>query len=360
LIRRADLRAGFLLGQYFCWASHGLPGSERLDDEEQKPMSVGLIGLLDDIAAIAKVAAASLDDVASQAAKAGVKAAGVVIDDTAVTPGYVIGFEPKRELPIVGKIAAGSLRNKLLVLLPAALLLSYFLPWTITPLLMLGGAYLCYEGVEKVLEAVMPHSAQQHEAQLGTVALNATSVEDQKVASAIKTDFILSAEIMAITLAALPPGSIWKQALVLAVVAIGITLAVYGVVALIVKADDVGVALARSGSRLSRAVGRGIVRGMPVLLTLLSVVGTSAMIWVGGGIVLHGLEVYGPPAIHHAVEAAAEAVARVFPPPSGILRWAVEAAISGVLGLLVGAASIPAVGYVLAPGWAGSKRLLRR
>jgi len=224
-------------------------------------MSVGLIGLLDDIAAIAKVAAASLDDVASQAAKAGVKAAGVVIDDTAVTPGYVIGFEPKRELPIVGKIAAGSLRNKLLVLLPAALLLSYFLPWTITPLLMLGGAYLCYEGVEKVLEAVMPHSAQQHEAQLGTVALNATSVEDQKVASAIKTDFILSAEIMAITLAALPSGSIWKQALVLAVVAIGITLAVYGVVALIVKADDVGVALARSGSRLSRAVGRGIVRG---------------------------------------------------------------------------------------------------
>ena len=218
-------------------------------------MSVGLIGLLDDIAAIAKVAAASLDDVASQAAKAGVKAAGVVIDDTAVTPGYVIGFEPKRELPIVGKIAAGSLRNKLLVLLPAALLLSYFLPWTITPLLMLGGAYLCYEGVEKVLEAVMPHSAQQHEAQLGTVALNATSVEDQKVASAIKTDFILSAEIMAITLAALPSGSIWKQALVLAVVAIGITLAVYGVVALIVKADDVGVALARSGSR-RRPCGR--------------------------------------------------------------------------------------------------------
>ena len=134
-------------------------------------MSIGLIGLLDDIAAIAKVAAASLDDVASQAAKAGVKAAGVVIDDTAVTPGYVIGFEPKRELPIVGKIAAGSLRNKLLILLPAALVLSYFLPWTITPLLMLGGAYLCYEGVEKVLEAVMPHHAHQHEAQLGTVAL---------------------------------------------------------------------------------------------------------------------------------------------------------------------------------------------
>ena len=207
---------------------------------------------------------------ASQAAKAGAKAAGVVIDDTAVTPGYVIGFEPKRELPMVGKIAAGSLRNKLLILLPAALVLSYFLPWTVTPLLMLGGAYLCYEGVEKVLEAVMPHHAHQHEAQLGTVALNARSVEDEKVASAIKTDFILSAEIMAITLAALPAGSIWKQALVLAVVAIGITVAVYGVVALIVKADDVGMALARrdGASAIGRAVGRGIVRGMPVLLKI--------------------------------------------------------------------------------------------
>ena len=209
-------------------------------------MGIGLIGLLDDVAGIAKVAAASLDDVAGQAAKAGAKAAGVVIDDTAVTPGYVIGFEPKRELPIVGKIAAGSLRNKLMILLPVALVLSYFLPWMITPLLMVGGAYLCYEGVEKVLEAVMPHRAHQHEAQLGTVALNAQSLEDEKVASAIKTDFILSAEIMAITLAAIPTGSIWKQALVLAVVAIGITAAVYGVVALIVKADDVGMALAKS------------------------------------------------------------------------------------------------------------------
>ena len=213
-------------------------------------MSVGLIALLDDIAAIAKVAAASLDDVASQAAKAGAKAAGVVIDDAAVTPGYVIGFAAKRELPIVGRIAAGSLRNKLLILLPVALALSYFLPWTITPLLMIGGAYLCYEGVEKVLEAVMPHRAHQHEAQLGTVALNTKTVEDEKVASAIKTDFILSAEIMAIALAALPAGSFVTQALVLALVGIGITVAVYGVVALIVKADDFGVALAKQRPRL--------------------------------------------------------------------------------------------------------------
>lgn len=322
-------------------------------------MSIGLIGLLDDIAAIAKVAAASLDDVASQAAKAGAKAAGVVIDDTAVTPGYLIGLEPKRELPIVGKIAAGSLRNKLLFLLPAALALSYFLPSAITPLLMLGGAYLCYEGVEKVFLAFMPHSAQQHEAQLGTVALNAQSVEEEKVASAVKTDFILSAEIMAITLAALPAGSLWKQALVLALVGIGITFAVYGVVALIVKADDAGVALARgSATHVGRAVGRGIVRGMPVLLKILSVVGTAAMIWVGGGIILHGMEVYGPPSIHHAVHAAAETVAHAVPPLSAVLEWAVEAAISGVVGLVVGAASIPVVGFIFAPGWKLLKRLL--
>jgi uncharacterized protein len=325
-------------------------------------MSIGLIGLLDDIAAIAKVAAASLDDVAGQAAKAGAKAAGVVIDDTAVTPGYVIGFSPSRELPIVGRIAAGSLRNKLVFLLPAALVLSYFLPWTITPLLMLGGAYLCYEGVEKVLEAVMPHRARQHEAQLGTVALNAQSVEEEKVASAIKTDFILSAEIMAITLAAIPAESLWKQAIVLALVAIGITAGVYGVVALIVKADDAGLALAksdrRSASAVSRALGRGLVRGMPALLKLLGAVGTAAMIWVGGGIILHGIEVYGPPAIGHAVEAAAEAAAHAVPAVAGILEWVVEAAISGVIGLLVGAALIPVVGCVVAPAWKAAKGAL--
>jgi predicted DNA repair protein MutK len=326
-------------------------------------MSVGLIGLLDDVAAIAKVAAASLDDIASQAARAGVKAAGVVIDDTAVTPGYVIGFAAKRELPIVGKIAAGSLRNKLLILLPAALALSYFLPWTITPLLMFGGAYLCYEGTEKVLEAIMPHSAHQHEAQLGTVALNAQTLEDEKVASAIKTDFILSAEIMAITLAALPAGSFLMQAVVLAVVAVGITVAVYGVVALIVKADDVGIALAANArtsaiAGVGRALGRAIVRGMPVLLIILSVVGTAAMIWVGGGIVLHGLEIYGPPAIGSAVHAATDAAAHAFPSAAAVLEWIVEAAISGVLGLLIGAAAIPIIGFAVAPAWKRMKRFL--
>ena len=327
-------------------------------------MSVGLIALLDDIAAIAKVAAASLDDVVSQAAKAGVKAAGVVIDDTAVTPGYVIGFSAQRELPIVGKIAAGSLRNKLLILLPAALALSYFLPSAITPLLMFGGAYLCYEGVEKLFEAIMPHHAHRHEAELGTVALQAQSLEEEKVASAIKTDFILSAEIMAITLAALPAGSILMQAIVLAVVGIGITVAVYGVVALIVKADDAGVALARNDrvsvvGSVSRAFGHVLVRGMPVFLTFLSVVGTAAMIWVGGGIVLHGVEIYGPPSIGHAVHAATEAAGHALPSVAGALGWIVEAAISGIIGLIVGAASIPIIGFAVAPAWKRLKRVLR-
>ena len=327
-------------------------------------MSIGLIALLDDVAALAKVAAASLDDVAGQAAKAGVKAAGVVIDDTAVTPGYVIGFAAKRELPIVGKIAVGSLRNKILILLPAALLLSYFLPWIITPILMLGGAYLCYEGTEKVVEAVLPDRAHEHEARTESVALSPKTFEDEKVASAIKTDFILSAEIMAITLAAIPAGSVVTQALVLAVVAIGITAAVYGVVALIVKADDVGLALARNEQpsvtgRMSRALGRALVLGMPILLKLLSAVGTAAMIWVGGGIVLHGLEVYGPPQIQHAVEGAAEAVASLVPGLGPVLEWTTIAAISGVIGLAIGGVLLPVVEFVVSPAWKRIKRLAR-
>ena len=318
-------------------------------------MSIGLIALLDDVAALAKTAAASLDDVAGQAAKAGTKAAGVVIDDAAVTPRYVVGFAAERELPIVGRIAAGSLRNKLLFLLPGALALSAFAPWAITPLLMLGGAYLCYEGTEKVYEALFPHRAHAHEDGLA-VAGDERAVEDRRVASAIKTDFILSAEIMAITLAAIPEGSFWMRAAVLAVVALGITAAVYGAVALIVKADDAGLALAGSTARpplgsLARGVGRAIVGGMPGLLKLLAVVGTAAMIWVGGGILLHGLETYGLAAPAHAIHAAAEAVAALLPAARGLVAWLVTAAASGLVGLAVGALLIPLTGHVLMPAW---------
>jgi uncharacterized protein len=328
-------------------------------------LSIGFLALLDDVAAIAKVAAASLDDVVTQAAKAGVKAAGVVVDDAAVTPRYVLGFAARRELPIVGKIAAGSLRNKLLVLLPATLALSYFLPSMITPLLMFGGVYLCYEGVEKVLEAIMPHQAHAHEAQVGTIALNPQTAEDEKVASAIKTDFILSAEIMAITLAAVPDESILMQALVLALVGIGITVAVYGVVALIVKADDVGVALAKhdGGSAtggMSRSAGRALVLGMPGFLTFLGAAGTAAMIWVGGSIFVHGLEAFGVHSVDQAINSAAEAAAHMLPSAAGLVKWTVTAALSGVVGLAIGAVSIPVIGFAFAPIWKLLKATLWR
>jgi uncharacterized protein len=326
-------------------------------------LSIGLVALLDDIAAIAKVAAASLDDVVAQAAKAGVKAAGVVIDDTAVTPRYVLGFAAQRELPIVGKIAAGSLRNKLLILLPATLALSYFIPWMITPLLMLGGAYLCYEGTEKVLESVVPHQAHAHEAKLSTAALNPHTLEDEKVASAVKTDFILSAEIMAISLASVSDQSIPMQALVLALVGIGITVAVYGVVALIVKGDDFGVALAKSEDvsaigGMRRAFGRALVLGMPGFLTFLSATGIAAMIWVGGSIIVHGLEAYGVHSVGHAINFAADTAASALPSIAGPVKWIVTAFLSGIVGLLIGALSMPAIEFVFAPSWKLGKNFL--
>jgi predicted DNA repair protein MutK len=317
-------------------------------------MSIGLIALLDDIAGLAKVAAASLDDVGLQAAKAGAKAAGVVIDDAAVTPRYVVGFSAARELPIVGRIALGSLKNKLLYLLPAALLLSLFAPWAITPLLMIGGAYLCYEGSEKVFEALFPHKAHEHEAAVSEATQTAQSLENEKVSGAIKTDFILSAEIMAITLASIPVGSIWMQAVVLAVVGIGITIAVYGTVALIVKADDAGVAMAASNqpralAPLTQALGRGLVKSMPVLLKLLSIVGTAAMIWVGGGIIVHGLEGYGFAGLGHAIHDAAVAAAHAVPALGGFVEWLVSAAGSGLFGLVLGALLIPLIHFVAVP-----------
>jgi predicted DNA repair protein MutK len=323
------------------------------------------MALFDDVATLAKAAAASIDDVAGQAAKAGTKAAGVVIDDTAVTPRYLTDFSPARELPVIGRIALGSLKNKLLILLPAALLLSFLLPQAITPLLMIGGAYLCYEGVEKVYESFFPHDAHAHEAKLETVAIDAKTFEDEKVASAIKTDFILSAEIMAITLAAIPGDSVTRQAIILAVVGVGITAAVYGVVALIVKADDVGLALARlsPASPLAaplRMSGRALVHGMPYLLNGLAIVGTAAMIWVGGGIILHGLEEYGVGWPSHALHEAGAVVALAVPAAGAVLAWLVEAAGAGVVGIGIGLIAIPLTGHVLSPLWRQVKSHIRR
>src|SRR5262245_27587710 len=317
-------------------------------------MSIGLIALLDDVASLAKAAAASLDDIAGQAAKDGTKAAGVVIDDTAVTPRYLTGFAAERELPVVGKIAVGSLKNKLLFLLPAALTLSLLAPHAIMPLLMLGGLYLCYEGTEKVYESLFPHAAQKHEAALEPIAADPKSFEDQKVASAIKTDFILSAEIMTITLGAIPDVGPWTQAAVLASVGIGITIAVYGVFAIVVKADDVGLALAQvdTSSALGppvRLVGRLLVRSMPYFLRVLGIVGTAAMIWVGGGILLHGIESYGWSWPSHLLRDAGGAAQQAIPPIGPFLAWLVGAAGAGLVGLAVGLLAIPVMSSVLSP-----------
>ena len=311
----------------------------------------GLLALLDDVAGIAKVAAASIDDVAAQAAKAGAKAAGAVIDDAAVTPKYVHGFHASRELPIIWRIAKGSFKNKLLFLLPAGMLLSQFAPWLIPPLLMLGGAYLCFEGAEKVWHWLVP--SDHHEVFPEDAPGDPAHLEEQKAAGAIKTDFILSAEIMTISLAAIPPSNIWMEAATLAVVAIGITIAVYGSVALIVKADDFGLFLA-GNARFSptRRLGRGIVAAMPKLMQLLTIVGTAAMLWVGGSIIIHGLHemgVHGPyDWIHHQAEAVAHAVNGA----KDFVKWAVTAAIDGVFGLVLGLLLIPVALKILVPLWA--------
>ncbi|WP_210529935.1 DUF808 domain-containing protein [Rubellimicrobium arenae] len=298
-------------------------------------MASGLFALLDDVAAIAKVAAATLDDVAAQTVKAGSKAAGIVVDDAAVTPRYVVGFAANRELSIIARIAMGSLRNKLLFLLPAALLLSAFLPWAITPLLMLGGLYLCYEGAEKLVHLIRPHdeTAEAHVEKL----LSSEALEDEKVRGAIRTDVILSAEIMAIALATIEAPDLLTRAITLAIVGIAITAVVYGAVAIIVKADDVGAAMARSRIGVSRVIGRGLVRGMPAFLSLLSVVGTIAMLWVGGGILVHGLAEFGWHGPEHLVHDLAHSLASLIPPVEAALNWLVTALASGVIGFVVGA-----------------------
>lgn len=311
-------------------------------------MATGLIALLDDIAAIAKLAAASLDDVAAQTAKATTKAAGVVIDDAAVTPKYVVGLSPSRELPIIGRITLGSLKNKLLFLLPAALLLGYFGPWLITPLLMLGGIYLSYEGAEKLYEVISPHSAHASESNRDNGSADAANLEKQKIAAAVRTDFILSAEIMALTLAGVSGSNLTTQAIVLAAVGTLVTLGVYGVVAVIVKADDVGLAMAGTSSRAFQVMGRGIVAGMPIFLKALSGVGTAAMLWVGGSILVHGLASLGFASPEHLIHYATTAVTAAFDVMPGLVSWLVTSALQAVVAMIVGAITVFAVG-ALAP-----------
>jgi uncharacterized protein len=306
-------------------------------------MASGLAALLDDIAAIAKLAAASLDDVTAAAGKAGSKAIGVVVDDAAVTPGYAMGFTPERELPIVWKIALGSLRNKFLFLLPGALLLSASAPWAVTPILMLGGAYLCFEATEKILEAIAKTAGKiDPTPRMSELALSSAQVEAQKVAGAIRTDLILSGEIMAIALATVADRPFAIQAGALVVVSFGLTIAVYGVVGLIVKMDDVGVHLAQRQLVLAAWLGRALVKSMPHLMKGLSFVGTAAMLWVGGGILVHGLEHFNLNAVPHFIEQLSES-AHHAPALGAVAAWLTFAACAAAVGFVVGGVIVAVV-----------------
>ncbi len=307
----------------------------------------GLLALLDDVALIAKLAASQLDDVVGQTAKAGAKAAGVVIDDAAVTPKYVTGLPAARELPIVWKIARASVFNKLVILLPAALLLSAFLPWLLTPLLMVGGAYLCFEGAEKIWHLIA-HKDQPKADEKPT--LDAAHLEEQRVKGAIKTDFILSAEIMTISLAAIESDSVWMQGAALVGVAIGITALVYGAVALLVKADDIGLKIAQVGRfAVTRAFGRRIVAFMPTLMTIISTVGTAAMLWVGGSIIVHGLNDLGWHLPYKTILEIAVAAADAADAAQGAIQWIVTASLDGIIGLVLGLLLIPVVEFTITP-----------
>ncbi|MGX6604973.1 DUF808 domain-containing protein [Micromonosporaceae bacterium Da 78-11] len=301
-------------------------------------MAGGLVALLDDVAVLARAAAASIDDVGAAAAKAGAKAAGVVIDDAAVTPQYVQGLAAQRELPIIKRIALGSLRNKFLIILPVVLLLSQFVPWLLTPILMLGGAYLCYEGAEKVWAKLAHHDAHGGE----------EKAQDEKtlVSGAVRTDLILSAEIMVITLNEVIDEPFWSRLAILAVVALLMTVLVYGAVALIVKMDDAGLRLAQLSGPIA-GFGRGLVKAMPLVLTALTVIGTAAMLWVGGHILLVGTDELGLhflyEAVHHLEEAAHDGTGAL----GGLVGWLVNTVLSAILGLLVGALIVLVMTYTL-------------
>ena len=321
----------------------------------------GLLALLDDVAVLARIAAVQVDDIAAQAAKtsakvagtvlddavkAGSKAAGVVIDDAAVTPKYVQGLPAAREIPIVAKIARGSIFNKLVILLPAALLLNVFAPWLMTPLLMLGGCYLCFEGAEKILHVFVHHEEDKDEPK----NLDAAHLEEQRIAGAIKTDFILSAEIMTIALSQIESDRWWVEGVVLAIVAIGITVLVYGSVAILVKADDIGLKISQVGRfEATRAFGRGLVKAMPTVMMWISIIGTAAMLWVGGSIVIHGLEVLGWGTLGHVVHDIAAAIAGFVPFAQGFMGWLAKATLDGIFGLALGFAIIPIVTKVIGP-----------
>jgi len=304
-------------------------------------MPTGLVALLDDVAAIAKVAAASLDDIGAAAARAGTKSAGVVIDDAAVTPTYVTGFHPSRELPMIWKIAKGSIKNKLLFLLPAAVLLGQFAPFLIPFILILGGLFLCYEAAEKVLEWLHIDETTKHDT---PAIIEGEGREEEMTAGAIRTDFILSAEIMAIALSEVAEEIWWQQGIILALIGIVITVAVYGAVALIVKMDDAGLHLATENKGAVASFGRGLVKFMPKLLTTISIIGTLAMAWVGGGLLVHNIAELGWHGPEHLIEAVSHPVVALAPKTmAGFIDWLIFAVLSGILGVAIGAMLAPLI-----------------
>ena len=278
---------------------------------------------------------------AAQTMKAGSKAAGIVIDDAAVTPRYVVGFAADREMPIIAKIAWGSIKNKLLILLPAALALSFFAPWAITPLLMLGGAYLCYEGFEKLAHRFLHSKAEDsaHEAELAAAladpAVDLAVLERDKIKGAIRTDFVLSAEIIVIALGTVADAAFGKQVMVLSAIAVIMTIGVYGLVAGIVKLDDAGLHLSTTAGpgvagRLQRRIGEGLLAAAPLLMKFLSVAGTVAMFMVGGGILTHGMP-FLHDAIHHAVAALSS-----LPAIGGVLQTVAGSLLDALAGVVAG------------------------
>lgn len=282
-----------------------------------------LLTLIDDIASL-------LDDVSLMTKMAAKKTAGVLGDDLALNAQQVTGVKADRELPVVWSVAKGSFINKA-ILVPLALLISALAPWAITPLLMVGGAYLCYEGFEKVFHS-LTHKKQDGEE--NKEALNANedvaAYEQRKVKGAIRTDFVLSAEIIAITLGTVAGATFSQQVIVLCGIAIVMTVGVYGIVAGIVKLDDLGLYLSRKSSALARSIGSGIVSAAPYLMKTLSVVGTIAMFMVGGGILTHGL-----PPVHHLFEDWAS-YATVVPTFGQILQGVIPALLNVVFGLVAG------------------------
>lgn len=303
-------------------------------------MAGGLVGLLDDVAALAKLAAASIDDVGAAAGRASMKAAGLMVDDTAVTPTYVHGIAAERELPIIKRIAKGSIRNKLLFILPAALVLSEFLPTVVELILIGGGTFLCYEGAHKIIHAI---KGDDHDHDV-PAAVKGPGAEESTVAGAIRTDLILSGEIMVIALKEVIEEPFLSRAAVLVVVAVLVTIVVFGLVALIVKMDDVGLMMTQQESARSKRIGRRLVSAMPKVLTFLTVVGTAAMLWVGGHILIAGAHELGwdwPYDLVHDAAHQVEDVGGI----GGFLAWLVNTAISAVVGLawgclVMGAASV--------------------